>query len=60
MLQRYTNTMFIVNYLKNVQHYNEVAYYANLKYANVTYSDTKILPTVHFTLKISNNGKPRH
>jgi hypothetical protein len=60
LLQSYANTMSIVNYLKNVQYYNAVAYYANLKHVNEKYCDTKILPTVHFTLKISNNEKPKH
>ena len=41
----------IKKYLKNVQDYNAVAFYANLKHANVKYCDTKILPTVHYTLK---------
>ena len=36
--------MFNVKYPTNVQYYNAVAIYANLKYANVKYCDMEILP----------------
>jgi len=44
LLQGYTNAMYIVNYLTNVQYYNAVAFCANMKYVDVKYCDMKILP----------------